>query len=82
MSGYKGFISYDKSKQLKNILASIADCRGIENAVDHLRLPDTDMDDKICENFKDSKSFIIRLLMDKLNDTLRLATEIANLEQD
>ena len=80
MSKYKGLVSWEKCEQLQNILDSIAECRGIENAIDHLRQPDTDMNDKVCENLKDSKSFIIRQLMDKISGVLRLAREISNLE--
>lgn len=82
MSEYKGFISWETYKELCNLLDSIADFRGIKNSIDHLRLPDTDMNDKICEDFDYIKHSLIRRLMERVNDTLLLAIKIAKLEEE
>ena len=70
MSEYKGFIPLDKYIELKNELCKIADIRGLENKLHHLHQPDTDMNDKVCENFEVSKISIlidITQMIDKLH---------------
>lgn len=63
MSDYKGFITRAKLVQLTNLVKNIADTRGLENKLHHLYQPDTDMNDKVCENLQDSKISIVNDLI-------------------
>lgn len=82
MSEYKGFITRYQFVELRNKLRKIADTRGLENKIHHLYQPDTDMDDKICEDFGSSRAMIVTDLMEMVNNTLLLAIQIAKLEEE
>ena len=45
---------------LKRQLDYISEVSGLENRLHHLLYPDTDMNDKICENLQDSKICIVK----------------------
>ena len=79
---YKGFISYQKFKELRDELRSLFEFRGIENILEHMRTPDTDFNDKICENFEDQKSFLIKDLCRKVSDIGFFMNKIKELEED
>ncbi len=59
MSHHKGFISWDKFKELQKILDEISENRGLDNRLDHLYCPDTGVNDKICENLTVMKNLIM-----------------------
>lgn len=81
MSEYKGFIDSDTYAELYNQLRKIADTRGLENKLHHLYQPDTDMNDKICEDFQRSKEHIILDLTQMILDITELAKDITNLSE-
>ena len=81
MSGYKGFIHEHAYLHLKYLLSQIADTRGLENKLHHLYQPDTDMNDKICENFKISKEHIIADLLKMNEKCIDLMIKVAKLEE-
>ena len=64
MSEYKGFITHSKYMELVDLLRHITEVDGLKNKIHHLYTPDTDMDDKICENFEESKKNIEQDLLD------------------
>lgn len=81
MSAYKGFITLFKWINLRDRLRQIADIRGLENKLHHLYQPDTDMNDKICENLFESVDYIlldIEVMKKKLTE---LAYKIAHLKE-
>ena len=81
MSEYKGFITRYQYMVLRNKLRIIADTRGLENKIHHLYQPDTDMNDKICENFKRSKYHIILDLCKMITEITELARKITELKE-
>jgi len=78
MSNYKGFITRAKLAELTNLLREMADTRGLENRLHHLYQPDTDMNDKICENLEDSKLSIIKELFDIMHTNGKLCMLLAD----
>ena len=81
MSVYKGFITRVKYKELKELVRHIGDVRGLENKIVHLYSPDTDMNDKICENFEISKVHILLDIYRMTDEIKELAAKIANLKE-
>ena len=81
MSEYKGFIHQHTYLMLMDKLRKIADTRGLENKIHHLYQPDTDMNDKICENFERSKYHIIIDLCEMMTEITELACKITELKE-
>ncbi len=82
MSEYKGFITQQKYLELMNILNRITDTKGLENKLHHLYQPDTDMNDKICENLKWSKVSIFCELQERGSLFKLLALKILEIEEE
>ena len=76
---YKGFITHEQYFELRDLLDKIADTRGLENKLHHLYQPDTDMNDKICENLEHSKVFITRDLKTMKYNIDELITKVFKL---
>jgi len=76
MSDDKRFIDWNKFNELKELLHDITEQRGLFNKLEHLYLPDTDMNDKVCEDIITMKKHIVldisyivekcKLLVDKV----------------
>lgn len=81
MSDYKGFITRSKFIELRNMLWKMADTRGLENKLHHLYQPDTDMNDKICEDFKTSKQHIVCDLLEMGKEYTEFMITIVKLEE-
>ncbi len=82
MSKYKGFISWDKYKELTDQLSQLIEQDGLKNKFDHLYSPDTDMADIICENLETSKEMILLDIYSTIIKYMNLAHKIIKLRRD
>jgi len=82
MSKYKGFIDWKKFTELKTLLEDITEQRGLLNKFEHLYTPDTDMNDKICEDLITSKKHIILDISYIVEKCKLLADKILLIKED
>lgn len=65
-----------------DLLARITNVKGLENKLHHLYTPDTDMNDKICENLKFSKEVILLDIKGILLNLRLLARKIFEIKEE
>ncbi len=82
MSEYKGFITQTKYIELMNILGQIAEMKGLENKLHHLYQPDTDMNDKICENLTVMKNLIMLDIHRIMHKCIELGDKILLIKEE
>ena len=82
MSEYKGFITWKKFNELKDILDQISENRGLLNKFEHLYSPDTDMNDKICEDLNNSKLSITLDIYRIMQKCITLGRKVLEIEEN
>ncbi len=81
MSNYKGFITQQKYIELTSLLRNIVDTQGMENRLHHLYQPDTDMNDKICDDLLSSQTSIMADIIIMINQLKDLSNRVAKIKE-
>ena len=65
-----------------DLLGRITETKGLENKLHHLYTPDTDMDDKICEDLNNSKLSITLDIYRIMQKCIRLGRKVLEIEEE